>query len=439
MTSSTNPKPIVIIGGGVIGISTAYFLSLLQPGREIHILESSPTLFPSASARAAGFLAKDWFSSSVADLGALSFELHKKLAEQHDGAEKWGYSPSVGLSLITRQTVAELALGREVKRGEAWLFEGTSRAGAISGDGSTSGVLTSVVGVDSNIPRWLSMAAQPQVEVISQKDSTAQVNPLRLCKFLMGECIARGVQLHLSTAATRVLRSTNDGSVVGVELSTGMSLQCKQILITAGVWTPRVVKALFPNVSPDLSALNVTSMAGYSIEYRTPKYQSVKDGGEDLCHAIFTTDEEAGFSPEMFSRREGDLYLAGLNATTIPIPDLASEVVVPEESDPNIRRLMRVGEQLVSMVGVEKGECLELVKTGLCHRPVLKDGKPIVGRIRDEDLGGEGSGGSGLGGVYTCVGHGPWGIALSLGSGLVMAEILMGKATSADVSLLAPH
>ena len=52
----------VIIGSGIIGASIAYYLSEessdTQPS-EIHLVESSPELFASASGYAGGFLARD--------------------------------------------------------------------------------------------------------------------------------------------------------------------------------------------------------------------------------------------------------------------------------------------------------------------------------------------------------------------------------------------
>ena len=100
--------------------------------------------------------------------------------------------------------------------------------------------------------------------------------------------------------------------------------------------------------------------------------------------------------------------------------------------DPKIQRLHKVGKQLI-----REGDELEIVRMQVGHRPVMPDGKPIMGRIPNAQLGLVGGGGGGLGGVYTCVGHGPWGISLAPGSGLVMAEILEGKSkTSAYVGLL---
>ena len=148
----------VIVGAGIIGASTAYYLSQSPsstPPSSIHIIESSPELFASASGYAAGFLARDWFSPPVATLGALSFDLHKQLAEENNGWEKWGYSRSTGTSLENRGG----------KRGVDWLLEGSSRAEA-------AGEHEFVDGVG---PAWLTRRVGGKIEVISEDDSTAQV------------------------------------------------------------------------------------------------------------------------------------------------------------------------------------------------------------------------------------------------------------------------
>src|SRR5277367_4015945 len=89
---------IIILGAGIIGTSTAYYLSQTQAPSSIHLVEPSSTLFASASGFAGGFLAKDWFSPSVAAVGALSFAEHKRLAEDFGGREKWGYMQSKAVS-----------------------------------------------------------------------------------------------------------------------------------------------------------------------------------------------------------------------------------------------------------------------------------------------------------------------------------------------------
>ncbi len=150
----------VILGAGIIGCSTAYFLSQSSrtQAQQIHLVESSPRLFASASGYAAGFLARDWFSPPVAAVGALSFDLHKELAEKHDGKERWGYSQSTGTSLSEDGRL-------DGKRGDDWLREGGSRAQVAAnhefGDG--------------DYPSWLTRREGGKIEVISEDDSTAIV------------------------------------------------------------------------------------------------------------------------------------------------------------------------------------------------------------------------------------------------------------------------
>lgn len=159
----SNPNSVVILGAGIIGLSTAYYLSSLSPTTSIHLIDPSPTLFASCSGKAAGFLARDWFSPSVSSLGALSFDLHKKLAEEHDGASQWGYSPSTALSISDVHALP----GQE--KGEDWLFQGTTRALAASGMSVPGG---------ADVPRWLAVGrglVEANVEKISDGSTTAQV------------------------------------------------------------------------------------------------------------------------------------------------------------------------------------------------------------------------------------------------------------------------
>lgn len=87
----TENRQIVIVGGGIIGSSIAYFLSRAKNCPAVTLLESSKAVAPGASGKAGGFLALDWHGTSTASLAALSYELHRKLAKEHNGAERWGY------------------------------------------------------------------------------------------------------------------------------------------------------------------------------------------------------------------------------------------------------------------------------------------------------------------------------------------------------------
>jgi glycine/D-amino acid oxidase-like deaminating enzyme len=202
-------------------------------------------------------------------------------------------------------------------------------------------------------------------------------------------------------------------------------IPCIKLIITAGAWSPHVFQTLFPQATVKLP---ITSLAGHSIVVKSPRWKTEHE--EKGCHAVFTTDE-AGFSPEIFSRIGGEIYVAGLNDASIPLPVLATDSKIDENS---IAQLQNTTKLLLGLSGGV--DDLEIVRKGLCFRPVTARGTPILGRIPDEKLGGVGTRGGGEGGVWVAAGHGPWGISMSLGTGKVLAEMVQGLPTSADVKHL---
>ncbi|PQE33654.1 FAD dependent oxidoreductase superfamily protein [Rutstroemia sp. NJR-2017a WRK4] len=413
----------VILGSGIIGLSTAYYLSQgLQPST-IHLIDPSPALFSSASGYAGGFLARDWFSAACAELGELSFEEHRKLAEEYNGGEKWGWGWSTSFSFVAGQ---KQSANGKATRGDDWLRGDGSRA--VESSGASKHLGPDENGAGSR-PRWLRTAGGDTLEVISGDETTAQVDPLRLCKFLLETCISRGVQLHHPAQGISIHQDMrNEISSIRV-LDTATQIEsdipCTKILIAAGAWSPSVFSTLFPQSKLELP---ITSLAGHSLVVRAPDYWNADDEGKG-CHAVFASNEDE-FSPEIFSRKAGEIYVAGLNSSTIPLPKLATGSKIEDES---IRKLEKVTKQ---MLKVEVDKELDVVRKGLCFRPVTNKGVPILARIPDTDLGGVNTRGAEDGGVWLAAGHGPWGISQSLGTGKVMAEMMQGKPTSADVSRL---
>src|SRR6516225_9159713 len=83
----SQPKRIVICGGGAIGVAIAWFLS--RRGAEVVVVERHE-VGGSASGKSGGFLALDWCRGSALDrLARRSFRLHAELAEEL--GNPWGY------------------------------------------------------------------------------------------------------------------------------------------------------------------------------------------------------------------------------------------------------------------------------------------------------------------------------------------------------------
>jgi len=224
---------------------------------------------------------------------------------------------------------------------------------------------------------------------------------------------------------TGVVSSTPDDTITGLTVcspdGSERTMPCDALLLTAGVWTPRVFATLFPKAT---ISLPITHLSGHSIVLRSPHWSAIEPQVHRVtgCHAIFTTDSDANFSPEIFSRVSGDIYLAGLNTTAISVPERASEVQ-PEPA--SVEVLIRIARKLLG------ADQVNVLQTGFCHRPVSSTAAPLLTRLSSEQTGVNLNGG-----VWVSAGHGPWGISLSLGTGLVLAELLLGKSPSADVSRL---
>ncbi|XP_024020661.1 uncharacterized protein LOC21392624 [Morus notabilis] len=96
------PKRVVVCGGGVIGVCAAYFLS--KKGAAVTLVEKS-SVACAASGKAGGFLALDWCDGRpLSSLARASFNLHRSLAEDLDGARSYGYRPLTTLSLTVTES-----------------------------------------------------------------------------------------------------------------------------------------------------------------------------------------------------------------------------------------------------------------------------------------------------------------------------------------------
>lgn len=255
-------------------------------------------------------------------------------------------------------------------------------------------------------------------------------DPLRLSQFLLSQCLERGVQLHHPAKGASVSKDIRDElssvRIAYTDSSHEMDIPCTRLIIAAGAWSPEVFQTLFPGAK---TKLPISPLAGHSLVLRSPRWTTEHE--KKGCHAVFTTDE-AGYSPEIFSRMGGEIYIAGLNSSSIPLPALATESKIEENA---VKQLQTTSKRLLGQPG--DVEDLELVRKGLCFRPVTDRGTPILGRIPDKVLGkGISTRGGGDGGVFLAAGHGPWGISMSLGTGKVIAEMVMGLKTSADVGEL---
>ncbi|KAK9322136.1 FAD dependent oxidoreductase [Lipomyces orientalis] len=477
----------IIVGAGIVGLSTAFYLakssSAVSTSRRIIVIDVSRQLFTCASGRAAGFLNRSWFDRPSATLAELSFLLHEELAEIYDGKTKWGYRRSrawtVGMQSRAQteeeyRTVTEERLRKQKAK--------AVDSGASARHHSEMNEEEQVLAEDAQPPDWI-FCDEEKTFQIAGPGECAQVNPRQLCEFLLEQCIAMGVEVlhpyHLSsltvdedgmivTAVLRDLQSQLDRTIENIS----------NVVVTAGAWTGRVFGSLFPDAEfvPAISSLAGFSMILTSpllpytgpillrsdIPTSTPAESSILEVNRDyfdlpeqISHpeqdsnqirdALFVRSSGlAKWSPELFSRSNGEIYIAGLNEQGFQ-PSLGSmlssqffeddgslldEIDIPSEDDESKSRHVNNFCIMKSIAQGLLGPNVTVLRRSICLRPVTPGGEPIIGEVPPEFV-------NGTKGVYICAGHGPWGISLSLGSGKVMAELLTdGKVRSADISRL---
>lgn len=218
---------------------------------------------------------------------------------------------------------------------------------------------------------------------------------------------------------------------------------CTRLIITSGAWSPHIFSTLFQSKT----RIPIAHLAGHSLLLKNPFF---REDVEEECHAVFAADN-LGFSPEWFSRAGGEVYLAGLNTTMIPLPETASD------AQPNEKAMKQLRDCALEMMGSVDGRDVEVMRESLvsdravlisrgvdadlykqCFRPVTASGRPIISRITDDKLGpGFKTKGGSEGGVFIASGHGAWGITQSCGTGLCLTELVEGRETSADITALA--
>lgn len=252
-------------------------------------------------------------------------------------------------------------------------------------------------------------------------------DPLKFCESLLGLCKQAGVKVYHPATALAVQADVR-GELASVRIgrtdsSDETEIPATRLLLSCGGWTPRVFESLFPESK---ASIPVATLAGHSLVVKIPESFS-----DDVCYSLYC--ELDGLSPEVYSRSNGVIYITGVNSSLTPLPDVATEAKISESSLDTLKKIAR------SVISTPDGADLEVVRTGLCFRPVADRGTPILARLEDSQLGNVNTRPGSEGGVFVAVGHGPWGISLSQGSGKVMAELMQGRPLSADISQLGFH
>lgn len=318
-----HPKRVVVCGGGVIGVCTAYFLA--KSGAAVTLVEKS-NVACAASGKAGGFLALDWCDSGpLSSLARASFNLHRSLAQELDGPNSYGYRSLTTLSL----TVTE------------------SQSSKPSGNSAS--------------PSWVDGPGRSP-RTIGTTETTAQVHPQLFTRTLISKAaedygvdVVIGKLEHLGV---------DNGRVNSVVLEGGRVIDSDAVVLALGPWCGK-----FELLS---SLFRVYGIKAHSIVLEPKEPEAITP------HALFLSyyPSQGGkpLDPEVYPRPTGEVYVCGMSAEA-EIPDDPEQIVGNPES---IEVLKRVASSVSSHL--REGEA-QVKAEQACFLPCTDDGVPVIGEV----------------------------------------------------------
>ncbi|KAF8128584.1 FAD dependent oxidoreductase [Boletus edulis] len=378
--AQTQHRNIVVIGGGIIGCTSAYYLtrhrSYSPSTTSVTVLEASTHgVAQGASGKAGGLVAKWAYPSELVDI---SFPEHIRLANEHNGKERWGWRFA--------------NCGSWEGRGETLTHRGTG--GSL--DTSPGVVSPRDESVHPDDLNWVKKHLTESYSPMSAPDGTAQVHPYLFTTSMMDLAMEKGATL-LRGSATAI--EQEDGCVTGVRYSDPIDGSSKvtpatHVVLSAGAWSPSIVPSL-----------PISATRAHSVTVRPNPEVTIAP------YVLFTEIALPGGgvgTPEIYARPDNEIYACGL-ADDSPLPTNVDGVEVDQTA------CQSIWEQVASISTEFREATVE--KRQACFLPVVdvRGGGPIIGEVRSIAKG-----------LYVAAGHTCWGICNAPGTAKVISELIMG-------------
>ena len=318
---------VVILGGGIQGVATAYFLA--QRGVPSTIVERVE-IAAAASGKAGGFLAGGWGDGGVTqELHRVSFQLHEALAET--------------LGLETYRKIPTLS---------------------VAGGASLPDQKPPVSWLDGDVAR---------AELMDE--NTAQVTPAELVRRMHEESQkVPGARTVLGAEVTGVACDEKN-RVVGVDVlhetsNTSERIACDVVVVAMGPWSVRATDWF------DGLEVPMTGIKSASLLFDASPAVAAEPA------ALFCAEDENACHLEVYPRSTGEVYVCGCGGSEyvdetrlMPGGDLESAEKVPTDVS-RVDAASNSFRKLSASVGGAGPR-----KTQTCMRPCAPDALPVIGAV----------------------------------------------------------
>lgn len=410
-------KHIIIVGAGIIGVCTAYYLvrhPKYDPEKYHISLVESKRVAGGASGKAGGLLALWAFPQQLVPL---SFQLHQDLADLYNGESEWDYRRlrTVSLEGDISHVPDDLDELDELPLEDLQMLPKRSTKTPKKTMQALRLQDSRKLPLDLN---WISELLVSNCLSLGGKDTTAQVHPYKFTNFILKKAVqdSKGSLELILGKVTKILYLMETGVANGIEYEPTSvklnkehevcSLPGDQIVLSVGPWTSKIL--------PDCP---ISGLRAHSITIAPFENRIVSP------YAIFTefkTGDSSYVLPELYARKD-EVFVCGEGDSAVDVPETTDDVeVVRSKCEALFKQVGKLSPML------RKGTVL---KHQACYLPVLDVPSlsgPLIGETNVENL-------------FLCSGHSCWGINNAPGSGKVMSELLLdGRASSANITSLDP-
>jgi len=378
---------VLIVGGGIVGTSTAYYLS--RKGVKVMLVEAGDVAGGTSGACDRAIMIQSKNPGPLLNMALASAGLYEGLEDQL--GESLEYNKKGGMIVIEQEEEMNV-MEHIVERQRA------------------SGIAVKLCS------REETMAMQPAVSshIIGATwwDGDADVNPMTVCLAMARAARAKGAEIVLNTRVCSLLMEKS--KVVGVSTAAG-DIRADRVLLAAGVWTPELGKTagLKIPIIPRKGQLLVSERIAPLIigNVLSGSYIACKHN-PGLAERAGRNEKKLGLGLSLGQTKNGNLLIGGTREFAGYERSTSSEAI------------KAIAGNAVRLFPALK--TVRIIRSFAGLRPYTPDGLPLLGQVE------------GRPGLYMAAGHEGDGVALGPVTGNIMAGVIAGDPVDWDLSPFNP-